>query len=170
MFKNFVLARRPCSSYDWKGLQQNNENEKIMSKNYAVNPYLFFTGRCQEAIAFYRKTIGAEPLMVMHYKDAPPGAMPPDADPANANKVIHARLSFGGATIMMSDGPGSGKYDGFALSLPAPDAAEAERLFKALSEGGRVDMPLGKTFFSPAFGMLTDRFGIKWMVMVEAHA
>jgi PhnB protein len=143
-----------------------------MTKNYPVIPYLFFDGRCQEAIDFYGNAIGAEPLMVMRYKDAPPEAKAQQhcSSPENDNKVMHARLRIGASTIMLSDGPCSGKFDGFSLSLTASTPAEAEGFFTALSAGGRVEMPLGKTFFSPAFGMLTDRFGVKWMVIVEATA
>jgi len=142
-----------------------------MTKNCAVNPYLFFDGRCEEAIEFYRKAINAEPLMLMRYKDAPAEAKAQQCGaPINENKVMHARLRIGDSTISMSDGPCSGKFDGFALSLTAPSPADAERLFAALAPGGKVDMPLGKTFFSPAFGMLTDRFGVKWMVYVEGRA
>jgi PhnB protein len=142
-----------------------------MIKNAAVNPYLFFNGRCEEAIEFYGKTIGAEPQMVMRYKDAPPEVKAQQAQqcgsPMNENKVMHARLRIGDSMFMLSDGPCSGKYDGFSMSLTVTDPADAERLFAALSAGGSVDMPLAKTFFSPAFGMLTDRFGVKWMVMVH---
>lgn len=139
-----------------------------MKTNYSVNPYIFFNGRCEEAIDFYCKTANAEQLMLSRYKDAPPEAKAQQCGPPGSeNRVMHARLRIGNATIMMSDGPCSGKYDGFALTMGAPDAAEAERLFKALSAGGNVDMPLNKTFFSPAFGMLTDRFGVKWMVLVD---
>jgi PhnB protein len=148
--------------------------DKTMTKKYAVNPYLFFDGRCEEAIEFYRKTVGAEQLMLMRYKDAPAEAKAQQSQqcntPINENKVMHARIRIGEATVMLSDGPCSGKYDGFSLSLTAPSAADAERVFAGLSAGGRADMPLAKTFFSPAFGMLTDRFGIKWMVIVDTSA
>jgi PhnB protein len=138
-----------------------------MTKNYAVNPYLFLNGRCEEAIEFYRKTIGAEQLMLMRFKDAPPEARSQDCGaPIDENKIMHARIRIGEATILLSDGPCSGKFEGFALSLTVPDPADAERLFAGLSEGGKVDMPMAKTFFSPAFGMLTDRIGVKWMVYV----
>jgi PhnB protein len=141
-----------------------------MTNNYALHTYLFFNGRCGEAIEFYRKTLGAETLMLMRYKDAPAEAKPPGCGSTfDENKVMHARLSVGGSAIMLSDGPCSGNFDGFALSLTAANPAEAERLFADLSAGGRADMPLAKTFFSPAFGMLTDRFGIKWMVIVEGQ-
>jgi PhnB protein len=142
-----------------------------MTKNYPVNPYLFFNGRCEEAIEFYRKTMGAETLMLMRFKDAPPEAKAQQCNaPINENSVMHARLRIGETTILLSDGPCSGKFDGFALAATAPNPAEAEKLFNALAEGGRVDMPLAKTFFSPAFGMLTDRFGVKWMVIVQGAA
>jgi PhnB protein len=140
-----------------------------MTKNYPVTPYLFFNGRCEEAIEFYCKTVGAETLMLMRYKDAPAEAKPQQCNtPTDENKIMHARLRIGASTIMLSDGPCSGKYDGFSLSLTVPNPSEAARLFGDLSAGGRVDMPLAKTFFSPAFGMLTDRFGVKWMVIVES--
>jgi PhnB protein len=143
-----------------------------MTNNYEASPYLFFTGRCEEAIEFYRKTVNAEQIMLMRYKDMPPEAKAQQSQQCSTatideSKVMHARLRIGGSTILLSDGPGSGKYDGFALSLTALNPAEAERVFTALSAGGKVDMPLNKTFFSPAFGMLTDRFGVKWMVYVE---
>jgi PhnB protein len=138
-----------------------------MTKNYQVSPYLIFDGRCEEAIEFYRKTVEAEQLMLMRYKDMPPEAKAQLCGPkVDENKVMHARLKIGGSTILLSDGPCSGKFDGFSLSLTVSAPTEAERLFTALSTGGKVDMPLSKTFFSPAFGMLTDRFGVKWMVYV----
>lgn len=140
-----------------------------MANINGLNPYLFFDGRCEEAIEFYRKTLGAEVLMLMRYKEAPPEAKAQQEDAEKvANRIMHARLGVGGSTILMSDGPCSGKYDGFAMILSAAAPAEAERLFAALGSGGNIDMPMSKTFFSPAFGMLTDRFGIKWMVIVEA--
>lgn len=145
-----------------------------MLKNAAVNPYIFFNGRCEEAIQFYGKTLGAEPMMLMRYKDAPPEVKAQQSQQSqqcgskmDENQVMHARVRIGDAIVMLSDGPCSGKYDGFSLSLALSTAADAERSFAALSAGGSVDMPLAKTFFSPAFGMLTDRFGVKWMVMVH---
>lgn len=132
----------------------------------AVQPYLFFEGRCEEAIDFYGKAVGAETVMMMRYKDSPdPASCPVDA----GEKVMHASLRIGDGVVMASDGRCSGQpsFSGFSLSLPAKDPAEAERFFKALSEGGRVEMPLAKTFFSPSFGMLCDRFGVMWMVMVD---
>jgi PhnB protein len=137
-------------------------------KNTQIVPYLFFSGRCEEAIAFYRTALGAELEMLMHFKDSPdpvPAGMLP---PGFENKVMHASLRIGGARVMVSDGcePAAG-FQGFSLSLALPTEADAAKAFAALSEGAKeVTMPLGKTFWSPCFGMLTDRFGIGWMVTV----
>ena len=130
-----------------------------------IQPYLFLDGRCEEAIAFYREALGAQQVMLMRFKDCPDPAMAPPGDP---NKVMHARLQIGDTTLLLSDGrcQGQPKFDGFALSVTVPDAAAAERTFAALGDGGEVRMPLGKTFFSPAFGMVADRFGVTWMVYV----
>lgn len=134
-----------------------------------IQPYLFFEGRCEEALAFYKKAAGAEVLMKMHYKDNPEPAKP-GCGPQNipGDKVMHVSFRIGESVLMGSDGMCSGKTDfkGFSLSLSAPNEAEAKRLFDALSEGGRVEVPLGKTFFSPAFGMFEDKFGLFWMVIV----
>jgi PhnB protein len=134
-----------------------------------VQPYLFFDGKCEEAVEFYRQALGAEVQMLMRFKDgpepAPPGMVPPGAE----NKVMHASLRIGDATVMASDGRclGQPSFQGFALSLTAANEAEADRLFAALAPGGQVQMPMGKTFFSPRFGMLADRFGVSWMIIVE---
>ena len=131
-----------------------------------VQPYLFFDGRCEEAMAFYQQALGAKQIMMMRFKDCPDPSMVP---PGGADRVMHARLDIGGNTLLLSDGSGQEhQFEGFALSITAADAAEAELKFNALAEGGQVRMPLGKTFFSPAFGMLADRFGVSWMVYVEA--
>jgi PhnB protein len=133
-----------------------------------VQPYLFFDGRAEEAINFYRKTLGAEVTTLMRFKESPqphpPGMIPPGGE----NKVMHAALKIGEATVMASDGRCEGKpnFQGFALSLNAPNDAEAERLFAALADGGQVQMPLNKTFFSSRFGMVADRFGVSWMIVV----
>ena len=133
-----------------------------------VEPYLFFNGRCEEAIEFYKRALGAEVLMMMRNKEAPekppPGMLPPGSD----DKVMHATLRIGSSNLMLSDGRCDGKpvFNGFSLSLDAANAAEAERLFTALGDGGTVQMPLGKTFWSPSFGMVADRFGVGWMVSV----
>jgi PhnB protein len=131
-----------------------------------VEPYLFFEGRCEEALEFYRGALGAEVTMLMRFKDSPePGMCAPDA----GDKVMHANLRIGDTTLMASDGRCEGPmaFQGFSLSLAAEDAAEAERLFAALSDGGQVQMPLTKTFWSPCFGMVADRFGVSWMIIVN---
>ena len=133
-----------------------------------VQPYLFFDGRCEEALTFYRKALGAEVTMLMRFKELPephqPGMIPPGAE----NKVMHASFRVGDSNILASDGRCLGKpnFQGFALSLTVANEAEANRLFAALSEGGQEQMPLTKTFFSPRFGMVSDRFGVTWMVYV----
>ena len=133
-----------------------------------AQPYLFFEGRCEEAVEFYRRALGAEVTTLMRIKDSPephpPGMVPPGSD----NKVMHMAFRVGDTTLMASDGRCSGKpnFQGFSLSLDAADDAQAERLFTALADGGQVQMPLGKTFFSSRFGMVADRFGVSWMVIV----
>ena len=133
-----------------------------------IEPYLFFNGRCEEAIEFYKKALGADVLMMMRVKDSPepypPGMLPPGSE----NKIMHVSLRVGDATVMASDGRCSGETDfqGFSLSLTASDEADAGKKFAALAEGGQVQMPLGKTFWSACFGMVADRFGVGWMVTV----
>lgn len=132
-----------------------------------IQPYLFFEGRCDEALAFYAKSLGAEVETLIRYKDSP-DRPPPEHMPADENKVMHASFKVGESVVMASDGMATGKpkFEGFGLSLPAPDPGQADRWFAALAEGGQVVMPMGKTFFSPRFGMVTDRFGLMWMVIV----
>jgi PhnB protein len=131
-----------------------------------VQSYLFFDGRCEEAIEFYKKTLGAKVDMMMRWKDSPEKSM---CTPNNENKVMHASITIGETRVMASDGRNTGnpKFDGFALSVNAKDEADADRLFNGLSAGGNVVMPLAKTFFSPRFGMAQDKFGVNWMVIVE---
>jgi PhnB protein len=133
-----------------------------------IQPYLFFNGRCDEAIEFYRRALGAEVAMLMRNKDAPPDAQMP-LPPGSENKVMHATLNVGGGVVMASDGMCSGtpEFKGFSLSLAYPTEAECQRVFAALADGGRIDMPLGKTFWSGCFGMATDRFGVQWMVSLD---
>ena len=135
-----------------------------------IQPYLFFKGRCEEAIDFSRKARGAEVEMMMRFKDSPDPLPPGMLAPGFENKVMHASVRIGGAVMMASDGMAAGEtnFKGFSLSLDAPDAAGVDRLFNALAEGGSVTMPAGKTFWSPWFGMVTDRFGVGWMVGVNA--
>jgi len=137
-----------------------------------IQPYLFFDGRCEEAIEFYKKALGARVEMLMRFKDSPDEASCPGGVAVAGDKVMHATFYVGDSMIMASDGMNTGKpiFQGFSLSLTAADETDAERLFKTLGEGGQVQMPLGKTFFSPAFGMLADRFGVSWMVVVQPKA
>lgn len=132
-----------------------------------VQPYLFFDGRCEEAAEFYRRAIGAEVTMLMRYADSPE-PHPPGRVPAGyENKVMHLSLRIGESTVMAADDcTGHPRFQGFSLSLIAADEAAAERLFAALAEGGQVHVPLARTFFAPRFGMLVDRFGVGWMVLV----
>ncbi len=145
----------------------------MATQSHVIQPYLFFEGRTEEALDFYKRTIGAQVQMLMRFKDVPPDAPKPDdpgcKPPAGAeNKVMHSEFRVGDSVLMASDGMCTGKpqFGGFGLSLPAKDEAEANRLFKALSEGGQVISPMSKTFFSPAFGMVADKFGVSWMVLV----
>jgi len=133
-----------------------------------VEPYLFFDGRCEEAIEFYRKALGAEVTMLMRYKESPEPTPSDMIPPGSENKVMHSNLRIGETMVMASDGNCQGKpsFQGFSLSVTAPNETEAERMFNALADGGQVQMPLGKTFFSPCFGMVADRFGVSWMIIV----
>jgi PhnB protein len=133
-----------------------------------VQPYLFFDGRCEEAVEFYHNALGAEVVMLMRFKDCPEPPSPGMVPPGGENKVMHAALRIGDAMVLASDGRCSGQpsFQGFALSLTAANEAEANRVFASLAEGGQVQMPLAKTFFSPRFGMVADRFGVSWMVYV----
>lgn len=133
-----------------------------------VQPYLFFDGRCEEAIAFYKEALGAEETMLMRFKDSPePGEPDCTAPPGSEDKVMHSEFRIGDTTLMASDGNCTGppSFQGFSLTLPVASEAEADRLFDALAEGGQVQMPLAKTFFSPRFGVVADRFGVSWMVV-----
>jgi PhnB protein len=132
----------------------------------AVQPYLFFGGRCEEAIEFYRRAVGAEVQMISRFKDSPE---PQPGLPENfGDKVMHASFQIGDSILMASDGQceGESKFEGFSLSLTVPDEAAADRAFAALGEGGKVTMPLMKTFWAPKFGMLQDKFGVGWMISV----
>jgi len=137
-----------------------------------VESYLFFNGRCEEAIEFYKKALAAEVLMLMRFKDQPPAKSGTCGPPPGAElKIMHAALRIGETTVMMSDGrcEGEPKFEGIALSLAVANDAQAAKAFNALSEGGKVVMPLGKTFYSSSFGMVNDRFGVMWMVIVPQN-
>jgi PhnB protein len=135
-----------------------------------VQPYLFFDGRCEEALEFYGKVLGAEVTMMMRFRESPephqPGMIPPGAE----DKIMHANLRIGDTEVMASDGRCTGQqaFQGFSLAAAVANTAEAERVFAALSEGGQVQMPLAQTFWSPSFGMVADKFGVSWMVMAVA--
>jgi PhnB protein len=132
-----------------------------------VQSYLFFDGRCEEAIEFYKKTLGAKVDMMMRFKESPEPQPPGMCPPGSEDKIMHAAFHIGDTQVMASDGRAQGqpKFEGFALSLDAKTEAEATKLFNALADGGKVQMPLTKTFFSPSFGMVADRFGVGWMVI-----
>jgi len=134
-----------------------------------VQPYLFFNGRAEEAFEFYRRALGAEVTELMRYKDAPEPPPPECVAPNSENKIMHASLRIGSSVVMASDGDcmGQATFQGFSLTLDFPDEQSARTAFDALADGGTVQMPMGKTFFSPCFGMVTDRFGMGWMVIVN---
>jgi len=132
--------------------------------------YLFFDGRLDEALTFYKKTLGIEVEMQMRFKDNPElGKHPESCPPGAEDKIMHSCFKLGDQRIMASDGHAKGKpeFKGFALSLSVKTEGEADKVFAALGDGGKVEMPLGKTFFSPKFGMVQDKFGVGWMVLVE---
>jgi PhnB protein len=151
-----------CESYS--------QNQNHPMNTPIIEPYLFFNGRCEEALEFYENTLGAKRVMLMRFDEAPDS--PPEGMlPADwGQKVMHASLRVGECMVMMSDGcgPQDGGFHGFSLSIAPPDEAEARRIFGALANGGTVQMALDKTFWSPCYGMLTDRFGLSWMINVVA--
>ncbi|PWS35160.1 VOC family protein [Falsiroseomonas bella] len=130
-----------------------------------IEPYLFFDGRCEEALSFYKEALGAEVGALMRFRDSPD---PTGAPPGNEDKVMHALVRVGGASFMASDGhcAGDTSFKGFGLALTVPDATTFDRVFTALEAGGQIRMPPAQTFFSPRFGMVEDRFGVLWMVIV----
>ncbi len=136
--------------------------------NRIIQPYLFFNGSCEQAVEFYRKALGAEVEMMMRFKDSPEPHQPGMVPPGFENKIMHTSFRIGETTVMASDGCSAEKanFEGFSLSLSIPNEAEADRVFAALAEGGQVRMPLTKTFWSPRFGMVADRFGVGWMISV----
>jgi PhnB protein len=139
-----------------------------MKNQRFVQPYLFFNGHCEQAIEFYRQALGAEVEMMMRFRESPEPHQPGMVPPGFENKIMHASFRIGGTTLMASDGCSEEKanFNGFSLSLSVPNEAEADRVFAALAEGGEVRMPLSKTFWSPRFGMVADRFGVGWMIGV----
>ena len=133
-----------------------------------VHSYLFFEGRCEEAIAFYEKTLGAKRGMLMRYGESPESCPEGMIPPGSENKIMHAEFTIGDTMVMASDGMVSGKpkFDGFSLSVDFSDVAAAEKAFHALADGGEVGMKLDETFYAKIFGMVKDRFGMNWMVIV----
>jgi PhnB protein len=134
-----------------------------------ITPYLMFNGRCDEAIAFYKSALGAEVEMLVRYNESPDPVPEGILEPGFEKKVMHASMNIRGNRVMLADGCDSkGKFESFRLNLSVGTEAEAKQAFNALAEGGAIEMPLGKTFWSPAFGMLRDRFGLGWMVMIPS--
>lgn len=132
-----------------------------------ITPYLFFAGKCEEALSYYEKALGAKIEMMMRFNESPVPPPPGALQEGFENKVMHATFTIAGASILASDGDcDKTKFEGFRLALTVPTDAEAHRLFDGLAAGGRVQLPLCKTFFSPCYGMVTDKFGVGWMVMV----
>jgi PhnB protein len=133
-----------------------------------VLAYLNFAGRCEEALEFYKTRAGAEVTTVMRWSDSPDPEM--KAPPGHDNKIMHAAFKIGETTLMADDGMGTKKaeFKGITLALSAASDADTQRLFDALGDGGSVQMPLTKTFWTSSFGMLTDPFGVPWMVMTES--
>jgi PhnB protein len=136
-----------------------------------IQPYLYFDGRCEEALQFYQRAVGAEVQGILRMKEAPGGPDPAMVPSGSEDKVMHAAFRIGDTTLLASDGrcQGNPTFQGISLTLVASDAAEAGRCFRALSEGGEAQMPLGETFFSPCFGTLVDRFGVSWMIYVPTE-
>jgi PhnB protein len=135
-------------------------------------PYLSFNGRCDEAIAFYTRAMGAKVRMLMRFSDSPepppPGCLPPGFE----NKVMHAELRIGDARLMCTDGPGAPEagFRNVSIAVEVEDEQQVRRMFDALADGGQVTMPPGRTFWSPCFGMLTDRYGLGWMIGMQSQA
>jgi len=139
-----------------------------MSNKSVIEPYLFFNGRCEEAVKFYQQALGAELQFMMRYKESPEPLSPGMTPPNWGDKIMHASMKIGSTVLMASDGCGEKMaFEGFSLSISVPNEPDADRVFAALSGGGQVRMPLGKTFWSPRFGMVQDKFGVGWMVSVN---
>jgi PhnB protein len=154
-----------------KGTPTKQTSMNTTKDNLLVEPYIFFNGACEEAIGFYRKALGAEVEMMMRFKESPEPPPPGTIPAGHEDKIMHASFRVGQSRIMASDGCSADKpsFQGFSLSLLLPSEKDADRAFAALADGGEVQMPLTKTFWSPRFGMVTDRFGIGWMINVVAE-
>lgn len=135
--------------------------------NSSITPYLFFAGRCEEAIDFYREALGATVDMIMRFNESPDPVPPGMLQAGFESKVMHSTFRIGGNVLMASDGcDDKSKFDGFRLALTVATETEAHKAFNALAELGTVHMPLSKTFWSPCYGIVNDRFNVGWMVMV----
>lgn len=139
----------------------------MATQSSRVTPYLFFSGRCESALDFYQQALGAKVEMLMRFSDSPDPVPAGMLQAGFEDKIMHASFSIGDMTIMASDGCNDkASFDGFRLTLSVATQDDAHRVFDALAEGGCVDMPLGPTFWSPCYGMVTDKFNVGWMVMV----
>lgn len=147
--------------------QENTLRQTLAMKKVEVNNYLFFSGRCDEALAFYQQHLSAETKFLIRFNETPEPMPEGVLQPGFEHKVMHAEFSVGNARIMASDGCNDvEKFSGFRLALNVPTEDEAHRIFNALASGGTVDMPLIKTFWSPLYGQVTDQFGVGWMIML----
>jgi PhnB protein len=135
-------------------------------RHMEIQPYLYFDGRCEEAIAFYCDALGAVELLKMRYKDAPGDPAHP-APPGMADQIIHATLAIGSTHVLMADSHEKVSHSGFSLSVTANDVTAGEKYFNALAQDGKISMPFQKTFWTDGFGMLVDKFGVPWMVNVQ---
>ncbi len=159
------VAACPAAVRSFVGEIEPNHIMSSSNPTSPLQPYLFFSGRCEEALEFYRTALGAEVVMLMRFEEAPDAPPPGMVPPGWERKVMHSCVRIGEATLMASDGCGQPQaFSGFTLSLTLTAEAEVDRAFAALAEGGEVRMPLGETFWSPRFGMVQDRFGVGWMI------
>tara|TARA_R110002049_G_scaffold4601_5_gene32202 strand:- start:286654 stop:287496 length:843 start_codon:yes stop_codon:yes gene_type:complete len=169
-----VYEMQDFSEIDPKGELAKRENTlrgKVVTREALVQPYLFFGGRCEEALDFYQQAVGANVTMMIRFSESPESVSNEMMQEGLEEKIMHASFSIGQTTIMASDGCGDGSsFDGFRLTLSVASEDDANTVFDALADGGNIDMPLQKTFWSPRYGMLTDKYGIGWMVMVPGAA
>lgn len=151
-----------------KSLMKEQNSMSMNNNNRIIQPYLFFNGRCEEAVEFYRKALGAEVEMMMRFKESPEPPPPDKVPPGFGNKIMHTSFRVGSTVLMASDGCSTdpSRFQGFSLALSVATEAEADRVFAALADGGKVTIPLDRTFWSARFGMLEDRFGVGWSIMV----
>ena len=164
--ETILLLQNRNEQWHVDALPNESQATDMSNSNTSVQPYLFFNGRCEEALEFYRDALGAAVEMLSRFKDAPDPGM---AQPGMENKVMHASFCVGETLLMASDGREDGQppFEGFSLSILVPDEEKADKVFKTLADGGKITMPLEKTFWAPKFGMLEDRFGVGWMVSVQ---